>query len=121
MPRLRMSNVYLWLALPRLALPCLALPCLTLLYLTLPCPGRRTLLAMGSLSASDRSRALSFQDWIVFLWLIIDAITHLTIEALYLFFALGPVLGYGPNARDSGPESALAFIWQEYGKADRRW
>lgn len=49
------------------------------------------------------------------MWFIIDGVTHLTIELLYLYYAvLSPVTAQEDT-------TALSFMWREYGKADRRW
>lgn len=50
---------------------------------------------------------------ITLVWFILDAFTHLSIEAGYVFLALGP------TANQSS--SYMAFIWREYARADSRW
>lgn len=59
------------------------------------------------------ARPLSFADKVSAVWFSLDAFTHLTIEALYLYFA------FTGGANDS--KSPLAFVWREYGRADSRW
>ena len=59
------------------------------------------------------SPALSYADSLSALWFALDAFTHLAIEGSYLALALGPTA-----AKSS---SLFGAIWQEYGKADRRW
>ena len=43
-------------------------------------------------------------------WFILDALTHLTIEASYLFLAL--------TVTAEKSDSLMALTWKEYGKAD---
>lgn len=50
---------------------------------------------------------------ITFFWFLLDAFTHLSIEAGYVLLALGP------TAKHSS--SYMAFIWREYARADSRW
>ena len=51
------------------------------------------------------------------MWLILDAFTHLTMEALYVALTLL----YGGAARAPAALSAASFMWREYGRADARW
>lgn len=50
---------------------------------------------------------------ITLVWFVLDAFTHLSIEAGFVFLALGP------TAKHSS--SCMAFIWREYARADSRW
>jgi hypothetical protein len=47
---------------------------------------------------------------LTFGWFIMDALTHLTIEASYLFLAL--------TVTAEKSDSLMALTWKEYGKAD---
>lgn len=56
----------------------------------------------------------SFADSVALCWYLIDALTHLTMELSYVYFTLA-----AGGAKNS--ESVFAFVWKEYGKADKRW
>jgi hypothetical protein len=47
-------------------------------------------------------------------WFALDAFTHLTMELSYVW-----VTWFHGGSRHSN--SPLGFMWNEYGKADRRW
>lgn len=64
--------------------------------------------------AKGLNRPFSWVDKVSIVWFGLDAFTHLTIELLYLFFAIQP----GGARKSSNP---LAFVWREYGRADNRW
>ncbi len=61
--------------------------------------------------AAQRTR--SYADAVCLVWFVLDAFTHLVIEASYVALALGPTA-----ANSSSPFGA---IWREYGRADKRW
>jgi hypothetical protein len=63
--------------------------------------------------ASKSLRPFTFAETLAFVWYIIDAQTHLTIELGYVYLALTT------TAQKS--DSFLGFIWREYGRADARW
>ena len=69
--------------------------------------------AAPAAKASKKS-TLTPVELLVAAWFALDAFTHICIEGLYLFLALQP----GGAERSTNP---LAFIWREYGRADRRW
>jgi hypothetical protein len=56
---------------------------------------------------------LDFADFLTISWFIIDAFTHMTIEAGYVY------LGLTVTAAKS--DSFMGFIWREYGRADKRY
>eukprot|EP00054_Salpingoeca_dolichothecata_P021319 m.136223 g.136223 ORF g.136223 m.136223 type:complete len:216 (-) comp23943_c0_seq2:118-765(-) len=59
------------------------------------------------------SRPFSFADKVALIWFALDAVTHLTMEASYLYLAV--------TVTAVKSDSPWAFIWKEYGKADSRW
>lgn len=56
----------------------------------------------------------SFSCRAALVWFILDAFTHLTMELCYVMVTL--IFGGAVNT-----DSPLAFMWKEYGKADKRW
>jgi len=62
---------------------------------------------------NDFVKFYSVDELIVMQWFAIDAFTHFFIEGLYLYFAIT-----GSAEKSSSP---LAFLWREYGRADKRW
>ena len=62
---------------------------------------------------TDNKTSLGFCEKLCIIWFIIDGMTHLTMEAFYLYFA------FGCTAKNS--DSPWAFIWNEYSRADSRW
>lgn len=73
-------------------------------------------MANGAVKSSSRTSIANFSwsDQVTLVWFLLDAFTHLSIEALYLYFA---TMVPGGAKASSSP---LAFIWKEYGKADER-
>ena len=59
-------------------------------------------------------KGLSYTEAIAAIWFFLDAFTHLFIEGLYLWFAVQ----HGGAEHSNNP---LAFVWREYGRADKRW
>eukprot|EP00638_Chattonella_subsalsa_P018881 CAMPEP_0117888362 /NCGR_PEP_ID=MMETSP0950-20121206/21809_1 /TAXON_ID=44440 /ORGANISM="Chattonella subsalsa, Strain CCMP2191" /LENGTH=268 /DNA_ID=CAMNT_0005746663 /DNA_START=35 /DNA_END=841 /DNA_ORIENTATION=+ len=59
-------------------------------------------------------RDFDLTDKVTIIWLVIDAVTHLTIEFGYCLLSL---LNIPPGEHSS----IIGFIWNEYGKADQRW
>lgn len=57
---------------------------------------------------------LTFTDKVAYVWFLLDAFTHLTMEASYVYVTWA----HGGAAKSDSP---LAHMWREYGKADRRW
>lgn len=66
------------------------------------------------MNAQALRRPLSFVDRVALLWFLIDSLTHLTVEASYVYFTLAD----GGAARSAHP---AAYLWREYGRADARW
>ena len=62
---------------------------------------------------NDFIRYYSIAELIVMQWFAIDAFTHFFIEGLYIYFAVT-----GSAEKSTSP---LAFLWREYGRADKRW
>jgi hypothetical protein len=60
-------------------------------------------------------KSFSFADQIALVWFALDAMTHLTMEANFLYYAT--VKG-GASAHLNDP---FARIWNLYGRADTRW
>ena len=74
---------------------------------------------------------LSFGDLVTVIWFALDAGTHLTIEAAYLYLALGTtgekstiiiiqMINYFLRIAAKS-DSFFGHIWREYGRADSRW
>jgi hypothetical protein len=57
-------------------------------------------------------RRLEWTDQLCIVWFIIDGLTHLTIEAGYLWVAMGPTAAKS--------DTFMGFVWREYGRADHR-
>ena len=62
---------------------------------------------------SKRAFKLSFSEKLCFIWFVLDAFTHLTIELGYVCLALSKTAEKTDNF--------LGHIWREYGRADLRW
>eukprot|EP00698_Gefionella_okellyi_P018704 TRINITY_DN5643_c0_g1_i3.p1 TRINITY_DN5643_c0_g1~~TRINITY_DN5643_c0_g1_i3.p1 ORF type:complete len:214 (+),score=18.56 TRINITY_DN5643_c0_g1_i3:109-750(+) len=54
-----------------------------------------------------------YADKVAWIWFLIDGLTHLILEASYLYLA------FSGGAINSN--SVFGLIWREYGKADARW
>ncbi|KNC46765.1 uncharacterized protein AMSG_03193 [Thecamonas trahens ATCC 50062] len=67
------------------------------------------------LTATQRAARLPWADVVALIWFALDAVTHLVLEASYLYYAL--LVPGGAASSDSW----AASIWVEYGKADTRW
>ncbi|KAL1923990.1 uncharacterized protein VTP21DRAFT_7025 [Calcarisporiella thermophila] len=59
------------------------------------------------------ARTAKADRW-VFIWLIFDALVHLTMEAMFVWLSIG-----GNNVE--GSTGFMADLWKEYSKADSRW
>ena len=64
---------------------------------------------------------LTAEEALVFAWFALDAWTHFVIEGLYLFFAVTERASAANSGGAEHSKNPLAFIWREYGRADRRW
>ena len=61
--------------------------------------------------------SLSWPTRITLIWLLLDAFTHLTMEALYCALTLA----YGGARYAPAWLAGASYMWREYGKADSRW
>jgi len=61
----------------------------------------------------SKSNSLSFKEKLALLWFSIDAFTHLTIEAGYLWLAL--------TTTAIKTDTWMGSVWRQYGRADARW
>jgi hypothetical protein len=58
-------------------------------------------------------RGLSFADKLALLWYVYDMLVHVIMEGSFLYVSL--------TGTAETSDFPLAFLWREYGKADRRW
>lgn len=102
------------------------------------------LLIAYTLSSTLLPRSSSSKMRLLFIWHLFDALTHLTLEASYLYNCFFtslplPLPSSSPNAEPMTPPgvffmqqksrlfgafygtSPTAKLWQEYARADRRW
>jgi len=61
--------------------------------------------------------SFSFTDRITLIWFMIDAMTHLIMEASFLYFATQA----GGAMHENNKNNPMAKIWQLYAEADDRW
>lgn len=71
---------------------------------------------MPPIKSKTSASAFSFPDQVAFVWFVLDAFTHLTIEAAYVYVTMA----YG-GAKFAPKGSFAAIPWIEYGRADARW
>ncbi|KAF8533062.1 Emopamil-binding protein [Trichophaea hybrida] len=91
------------------------------------------LAAAYGLSRTALPRAVSQKERAMYIWHVFDALTHLILEASFLYYSFfasspthssavptlwgNPAISYGAKFSDA----PLAKLWQEYAKADIRW
>jgi hypothetical protein len=76
-----------------------------------PSPGRRRTHRLRPAASTPHARPLRR---VALLWFAVDALTHLTVEASYVYVTAA-------HGGAEGSPSLLAYLWREYGRADRRW
>ncbi|CAM9301458.1 unnamed protein product [Discosporangium mesarthrocarpum] len=64
-------------------------------------------------TSTQRNCPLSFVDRLTIVWFVLDGLTHLGMEAGYVWLAL--------TTTAMKANSFNAYVWREYGRADSRW
>ncbi|KAF3937565.1 hypothetical protein ABW19_dt0206647 [Dactylella cylindrospora] len=57
----------------------------------------------------------------IFIWHLFDALTHMILEAGFLYHSFFSISPNGKSYGAAYSTAPLALIWQEYSKADSRW
>lgn len=65
------------------------------------------------MSKRQEKKKFTFAEKLAFVWFLIDAFTHLSIELGYVYLA------FTTTAQKT--DNYLGHIWREYGRADARW